>query len=289
MPAPHTLVDKLQTFARYHLKRRVVDYPAPETELDLVPLDLDLDALVSELHQRRDRYDLDVLERVRYQDREHEILRLRSRCADPRATLMLLVGVHGNEHAGLLALPDILDAHDDARVRLVVVAPVNPVGAAELSRYNAQGYDINRDFVRFDTPEARAVRRAVDEDRPDFVLSLHEGPQDATFVFSNRLVSPQLAARLVEALARGGTTLASHDYFGRRLEPAGHSPVAGQMYLLSLLWAKLLHMETSALWCEQRGIPELTLESSWRQRDRAARLRPHVDLVRAIVAELATS
>ena len=35
------------------------------------------------------------------------------------------------------------------------------------------------------------------------------------------------------------------------------------------------------------GVPEITLESSWRQHDPDARVRPHIDLVRAVTRELA--
>ena len=54
-------------------------------------------------------------------------------------TLLVLAGVHGNEHAGLLAVPRLLEKWTEDAVRLVVITPVNPVGAAELSRYNADG------------------------------------------------------------------------------------------------------------------------------------------------------
>ena len=116
-------------------------------------------------------------------------------------------------------MPSLRNNYDSSDVQLVVIAPVNPVGAAELSRYNAQGYDINRDFVRFETQEARAVRRAFEQDRPDFLVALHEGPQDDTFMFTNRRVDPQLAGRLLDAMARGGTELGDKDYFGRTLNP----------------------------------------------------------------------
>src|SRR5690606_32698779 len=119
----------------------------------------------------------------------------------------------GNEHAGILAVPEILAHTVEPAVRLVVLAPVNPVGAAEMSRYNGDGFDINRDFVRFETREARAVRRVVEEERPDFVISLHEGPQDRSFMFLNRHIDAALARRLARAIEAGGTALAEHDYF----------------------------------------------------------------------------
>jgi hypothetical protein len=214
------------------------------------------------------------------------MLRLRSRNPGAARSLLVLAGVHGNEHAGLMAVPGILDSFASDSVRLSLIAPVNPVGAAELSRYNGDGYDINRDFVRFDTVEARAVRRAFRDDHPDFVVSLHEGPQDATFMFANRFVGRPMAQRLVAELARGGTELAQRDYFGRRLDPAGLAPMGLVSWALSWLWGATLQMKPTGMWANDQGVPEITLESSWRQRDGVARVQPHLDLVSAIVREL---
>ena len=169
------------------------------------------------------RFSVRELARIQYKGAGRPILRVDSRNLDrANKRLLILSGVHGNEHAGILCVPEILrqfDARfaDENHVALVVLTPVNPVGAAELSRFNAQGYDINRDFVRFETEEARVVRATLDELRPDFVLSLHEGPQDASFLFANSRVDPALAQRLLDALEAGGTTLATHDYFGMKL------------------------------------------------------------------------
>jgi hypothetical protein len=171
-------------------------------------------------------------------------------------------------------------------VRLVVVTPVNPVGAAELSRFNAEGYDINRDFVRFGTPEARVVRDVFERERPDFVISLHEGPQDATFMFANRFVEAPLAHALCDALSAGGTVLAEKDYFGLRLDPPGLSPSSATARMVTSLWALTLGMKATIAYSEDRGIPEIVLESSWRMTDEAARVRPHVDLVAAVAAKL---
>lgn len=288
MPSLRTLPKDLKTFARYHLVRRSVDYPARETELGIAPLDFDLDAYIAELRGFADRFDIDTAAELEYQGRPHWSLVIRSRGGgDTR--LLILAGVHGNEHAGLLAVPPILEAYagrEGARPSLTVIAPVNPVGAAELSRYNADGFDINRDFVRFDTAEARVVRDAIASDAPSFIVSLHEGPQDATFMFLNRRVSGALALRLARAIADGGTSLAAEDYFGRRLRPPGIAPATAPMWLLSKLWAGTLRMKATGMYAEERGIPEITLESSWRDPDRDRRVRAHVDLVAAVLDEL---
>lgn len=282
MPSLATLPRDLAKFARYHLVRRAADHPAREEDLGIVPLSFDLDRYVASLRAADGaRFAVQTEATVRYAGRDHPILSLRSRAPAER-TLLVLAGVHGNEHAGLLAVPRIVEAWSAARVRLVVLTPVNPVGAAELSRFNADGYDVNRDFVRFATAEGRLVRSIYDAERPDFVVSLHEGPQDATFMFANRFVTPASAAELLAALARGGTILAERDYFGMRLDPPGLSPSTAAGRAVTKLWAATLGMKASIAFSEDRGIPELVLESSWRLPDEEARVRAHVDLVAAV-------
>jgi hypothetical protein len=282
VPSLATLPRDLATFAKYHLVRRTAKHPARERDLGIAPLGFDLASFAGVVRgYDGDRFEVKTETELRYADRDHPILSVRSK-GDADETLLVRSGVHGTAQAGLLAVPRILDAWSEENVRLVVVTPVNPVGAAELSRYNAEGYDINRDFVRFYTPEARLVRRIYERERPDFVISLHEGPQDATFMFANRFVDSAVARALLDALAKGGTVLAERDYFGLRLDPPGLSPSTPAARTLTSLWATVLGMKTTIAYSEDLGIPELVLESSWRLPDENARVRAHVDLVLAV-------
>jgi hypothetical protein len=284
---------ELELFAKYHLLRRVHDHPAREHELGLVPLGYEPEAFEAELRARGARFEVSEVTRVEYGGVHRPVLAVRSNNHGTAARrILVLSGVHGNEQAGILSIPELLDRYDEAgaafeSVALHVLTPVNPVGAAELSRFNAEGYDVNRDFVRFDTEEARIVRRTIEMLRPDFVVSLHEGPQDATFMFANERVDGALAARLLHALEAGGTMLAERDYFGSRLNPNGLFPSKPTSRALVRLWAATLGMMATNAYCASLGIPELTLESSWRDPDRAVRLRPHVDLCLAVCHELA--
>src|SRR5690606_33921311 len=225
-PRVPTLTE-LRLFAKYHLLRRVHDHPARENELGLVSLGYEPEAFEAAIWGERERFDVTEVARVAYRGARRPIFDVRSKNHGTAARrLLVLSGVHGNEQAGILCIPELLDRYHAAGaafadVALQVLTPVNPIGAAELSRFNSEGYDINRDFARFDTEEARVVRRTLDEWRPDFVVSLREGPQPATFMFANEHVREALAARLLEALEAGGTVLADRDYFGARLEPKG--------------------------------------------------------------------
>ena len=222
---------------------------------------------------------------IPYRGRAHPVLSVRSRAVASK-TLLVLAGVHGDESAGILAVPPILEAWCSEVVRLVVLTPVNPVGAAQHSRANAAGKDINRDFIRFATVEARVVRDVFERERPDFVISLHEGPQEGTFMFANRFVDHALARGLCKALAAGGTVLAKRDYFGRRLDPPGLAPAS---VTTCAIWKLLAALQTKATiaYSADRSVPEIVLEGASRMADEAARLRPHVDLV-AAVAERVT-
>ena len=281
------VIDRLRAFVRLHLKQRAYDHPAPDEDLGVVPIGYEPDAFEGAVRSFGDRYDVVEAARMTYRGTSRPILSVSSRTPSPTKRLLVVSGIHGNEQAGILCIPEILERFDrSGPVGLRVLTPVNPIGAAELSRFNADGYDINRDFLQYRTEEARVVRRAFDEFRPDFVLSLHEGPQDAAFLFTNQHVDLTLARRLLAALEAGGTTLATKDYFGLRLRPAGLSASSPVQRGILRLWEATLKMQAVNAYAAARGIPEITLESSWRSHDRPARVRAHVDLTLALVDEL---
>ena len=95
------------------------------------------------------------------------------------------------------------------------------------------------------------------------------------------------ARRLLAALEVGGTTLAKKDYFGLRLRPPGLSASSPVQRGILRLWEAALKMRAVNEFAAARGVPEITLESSWRSTDRAARVRAHVDLALALSEELA--
>jgi predicted deacylase len=227
---------------------------------------------------------------VRDRGRAFPILSVRSTSTESAAakTLLVLAGVHGDEPAGLVAVPSILERWTSVHVRLVILTPVNPVGAARDSRTNARGHDINRDFGRFATPEARVVRDVHEEVRPDFVVSLHEGPQRGSFMFANQHVDHALATSLCNALAAGGSVLATRDYFGRPLRPPGLALASATTRAVWKVGAAL-GQKASIVYSQDRGVPEIVLESSSRASDSEARVRPHVDLVLALAEKMKSS
>jgi hypothetical protein len=280
-------LQELRVFARLHFKQRAYDHPAQDQELGVVPLGYEPEAFERTIRSFADRYDVAEEARLTYRDTSRPVLSVSSRSPEATRRLLVVSGVHGNEQAGIVCIPEILERFDPSGpVALKVLTPVNAIGAAELSRFNADGYDINRDFTQFRTQEARTVRRVIEGFRPDVVLSLHEGPQDAAFMFANRHVDGALARRLLRILEDGGTTLADKDYFGLRLQPPGLSASTPTQRAVVGTWERVFRMKAVNGWAADHGIPEITLESSWRNPDRAARVRAHVELTLALVAEL---
>jgi hypothetical protein len=117
----------------------------------------------------------------------------------PRRVL-LWSQMHGDEPTHTAVLLDLLSYLIQSPARphaadilsgstLLMLPMLNPDGAEAVSRFNAQGIDVNRDARRLATPEGRALRRAVDSLKPDFGFNLHN--QNARTTVGN---PPKLAA-----------------------------------------------------------------------------------------------
>lgn len=93
--------------------------------------------------------------------------------------------MHGDEPTATAALMDFLnvlaaDEHQQWRSRwqdkisLRLIPMLNPDGAAQNSRFNSMGIDINRDAKALQTPEGRLLMQAAKQFKPDFGLNLHD-------------------------------------------------------------------------------------------------------------------
>src|SRR4029079_14590962 len=69
------------------------------------------------------------------------------------------------------ALPQAADILSDCT--LLFIPMLNPDGAEAVTRFNAQGIDINRDWRRLATPEGRTLLRVAKTLKPQFGFNLH--------------------------------------------------------------------------------------------------------------------
>jgi Zinc carboxypeptidase len=94
--------------------------------------------------------------------------------------------VHGDEPSGrescMIMARDLAFTDDPSWLRLlrdttVLFITANPDGHELNTRENADGFDINRDYMELATPEGRAVAEVIRDWKPDVLNDLHEyGP-----------------------------------------------------------------------------------------------------------------
>jgi hypothetical protein len=98
--------------------------------------------------------------------------------------VLLWSQMHGDEPTATAALFDLFDylaRHRDeplvrdllSRLTLHIVPMLNPDGAERFQRRNAQGIDVNRDALRLQSPEGRALKALRDRLKPQVGFNLH--------------------------------------------------------------------------------------------------------------------
>ncbi|MGG1630148.1 DUF2817 domain-containing protein [Rossellomorea sp. NRS-1567] len=103
---------------------------------------------------------------------------LRSRKKTP---IVITASIHGHEATGSTALLRFLNKIqkdgesmewlDDLIVFCVICC--NPDGYVYKTRYNAEGFDINRDFITQSQPETESIVNLIVKEKPAVVLDLH--------------------------------------------------------------------------------------------------------------------
>lgn len=100
--------------------------------------------------------------------------------------VLLWSQMHGDESTATMALFDVLnfltnrDEYNDFRDEVLqcctlhFIPMLNPDGAEMCQRRNAQGIDINRDFLSLQSPEARLLTVQQELLRPVFAFNLHD-------------------------------------------------------------------------------------------------------------------
>lgn len=100
--------------------------------------------------------------------------------------VLLWSQMHGDESTATLALADVLnfltsnDVDKDFKAMLLksctfyFIPMLNPDGAERCQRRNAQGIDINRDFLALQSPEACLLKKQQELLNPGFAFNLHD-------------------------------------------------------------------------------------------------------------------
>ena len=120
-----------------------------------------------------------------------------------KPTILVLASQHGNEHSGKeAALTLIRDlAVGDLKpllqqVNVLVMPQTNPYGNSVDKRPNEQGLDLNRDHVKLESPETRAIHAVFTRWMPEVSLDLHEKGDDYYQVNTGCVTNANIAAAI---------------------------------------------------------------------------------------------
>lgn len=105
--------------------------------------------------------------------------------ANPRHTIVVIGGIHGNEPVSPPTVRALVEAERPEGVEVWLVPEANPDGVAAGTRWNANGVDLNRNFSWdwrpddggpgvLSEPEASALTRFIDDVQPDIVVWVHQ-------------------------------------------------------------------------------------------------------------------
>ncbi len=99
--------------------------------------------------------------------------------------VLLWSQMHGDEPTATMAFFDFfnfLSLSENKKIidnilnnlTLYFIPMLNPDGAEKIDRRNAAGIDLNRDFLRLQTPEAKILKDAAFNIMPDFAFNMHD-------------------------------------------------------------------------------------------------------------------
>ena len=117
----------------------------------------------------------------------------------------LSAGIHGDEPAGPLAALELLrSGFFNQGLAWNICPALNPTGLAVNTRENAEGSDLNRDYLRRETKEILAHAQWLEAiDCPQRVFSLHEDWETTGFYFYEINLGedhPERAAAIIDAV-----------------------------------------------------------------------------------------
>ncbi|ANC77342.1 hypothetical protein ABE65_011215 [Fictibacillus phosphorivorans] len=102
---------------------------------------------------------------------------------DVKAPILIHASIHGTEFVGTDAVIKLIERfgfENDKETKeilknftLIINVNANPDGRIDATRFNAEGIDLNRDFVTQSQPETKAVVKQIVEYNPLVLLDLH--------------------------------------------------------------------------------------------------------------------
>ncbi|HSH55374.1 MAG TPA: DUF2817 domain-containing protein [Candidatus Limnocylindrales bacterium] len=275
------MLTQLKLFKKYFLVNRQANGPEQQIDFDMYSEIVDIENYTHIL--KTSFLQSKVLKNITYKEKDYRIVQLDYIGSSAKKKLLIFAGVHGNEFAAALVIPELLNdlqnnPHFYQKWDIRIVAPINPVGLAYNSRYNEDGYDINRDFKYFKTPGAQVQRNVVEDFNPNILISLHESPQKGFFMFSEGKLPYTLHQSITERLRKSNVPLAEKSFFHIKMRQG-----IWEKPPIIYFFQRLLGIYTLGRFMHDKGILAITTESTWTDRDIEARKRPHLEVIKTVV------
>lgn len=282
------VLQNYKTVKKYYLTPCYYDSPVKQSDFPQIFFEVDLDSYYKQLKSLSSPYfNMDTVETIKYKGQDLPIIELtkinKPTISNPNK-LLIMAGVHGNESGGTLAILELLSLYNNNPEKfdnwsLKIVAPINPAGTIEMSRYNESGCDLNR---KVETSSQKGIvlqREIIDTFKPDAIISLHEAPSSDFLIHSNKHLEEELLFQILEDTKTMGITLAREDYLGQKLKVPGNSKVKGHLKFLK----NLVQVQALGDYAAEKDIIEITTESGWNSQDIFQRVNSHVFAISSFV------
>jgi len=268
---------------KYYFSKRPFLGPEKATDYNYFGFDFNLESYLEELNQYKGKFQISKSYSTSYQGKEYFAIELDWKGSQAKKKMLLTAGMHGNEISGVFAVPKIVkDIYENPEHykdwEIKIISPVNPVGAVLGARCNKDGYDINRDFDRLKTEEARQITGKFLSYRPDLTINFHEGPQKGFMILATHRTDRSKLIQLAKRMD-GRVELATKHYLKVPLAIKG----LAREGLFLLIIGKLIRAGNFEQIIFKKGHCSITTENCWQEKDKEKRTTPHFVLFREAI------
>ncbi len=280
------MIKLLKLFYKYYLSPRPEISPVKQSDFEIYVENFDFGKYRKDIFAFQNELSVEIAKTVEYKNEVFEIFRIETKNNQAKKRLLVFATVHGNEFATALVIPKFIsdislnpDFYKEWQIR--IIAPVNPVGLKYQSRYNKDGYDINRDFKKFTTEESRLQRDEIDNFKPDIVVSLHEHPFNGFMFFCSDAVSKLLQEKILNNLKEKNILLWGSPFFIKIPGTKMGVTRAGFFLKISML---IFGIYTLNQCVSKRNIGDIASESYWNEKDIEKRIFPHILVLQSVIS-----
>lgn len=275
----------LKLFYKYYLTGRPENSPVKQNDFPMYVENFDFEKYRKDIFAFQNQFSVEVAKTIEYKNETFEIFRIETKNNQAKKKLLVFATVHGNEFATALVVPRFLsdistnpDFYKEWQIR--IIAPANPVGLKYQSRYNKDGYDINRDFKHFKTDEAKLQRDEIDIFKPEILVSLHEHPHKGFMCFCTDRVPKYLQEKILEKLQNEKIPLAGKPFFIRMPESKDGITQLG-IFIKTFMF--LFGLYSLGRYTRPKNIADITSESYWNEKDIEKRIFPHILVLQTVI------